>query len=506
MPAPTPAPRLRDPTWYLLGWGLLTAWGLVGSEVYRPSVAGAAALQSTLGSATSLAACLVLALAVWRIASRRVASADEGPVRSDNTGNPTAGSSWIVANRWIIAASACAVTACSTAAQAFMAAGHPVTGLVLQGVSSFAYIALMGLWFLAYAAQDPEVVENRAVWSTALCAAVVTLACALPQTASVVLRAMLPLASGALLLVYKQAFLKHPAPCSLQSPALPGSNIQHQSRRKTFGNLASIAACGLALALPADVAGVAAAGSSPLFVEAGKLGGLALAAAFALGYVTSARRIDLSGLFKALYPVAGLSLFLTALPQGVASALGVALGTAGQWALYVLIWVYAAELHPAAPKASLLRFVMTRAPFDAGTALAGAGALAFFGLAGTWQAPEALTYLLFGTLALSSLAYGFLPAMETAGPSVPASGSPQNLGDLVDSRSEQFATRYGLSERESQILLRILRGYSTAAIRNELAIAKGTVDTHIQRIYRKCGVHSRQELVELAETPEKPRM
>lgn len=96
--------------------------------------------------------------------------------------------------------------------------------------------------------------------------------------------------------------------------------------------------------------------------------------------------------------------------------------------------------------------------------------------------------------------------METAGPSVPASGSPQNLGDLVDSRSEQFATRYGLSERESQILLRILRGYSTAAIRNELAIAKGTVDTHIQRIYRKCGVHSRQELVELAETPEKPRM
>ena len=33
----------------------------------------------------------------------------------------------------------------------------------------------------------------------------------------------------------------------------------------------------------------------------------------------------------------------------------------------------------------------------------------------------------------------------------------------------------------------------------ELFIAKSTVDTHLRRIYGKCGVHSRQELIDLGE-------
>ena len=79
------------------------------------------------------------------------------------------------------------------------------------------------------------------------------------------------------------------------------------------------------------------------------------------------------------------------------------------------------------------------------------------------------------------------------------SSAQLTLDGLIAARTHNLTDRFGLSEREAQILERLLKGYSTASIRNELAIAKGTVDTYIQRIYRKCDVHGRQELVELAE-------
>lgn len=58
--------------------------------------------------------------------------------------------------------------------------------------------------------------------------------------------------------------------------------------------------------------------------------------------------------------------------------------------------------------------------------------------------------------------------------------------------------RYGLSAREAEILSFALRGRTNERIAQELVIAKSTVDTHLRRIYSKCGVHSRQELLDLA--------
>lgn len=57
----------------------------------------------------------------------------------------------------------------------------------------------------------------------------------------------------------------------------------------------------------------------------------------------------------------------------------------------------------------------------------------------------------------------------------------------------------GLSKRESEILPFVLRGRSSERIAGELFISKNTVDTHIRKIYLKCGVHSRQELLDFAE-------
>lgn len=71
--------------------------------------------------------------------------------------------------------------------------------------------------------------------------------------------------------------------------------------------------------------------------------------------------------------------------------------------------------------------------------------------------------------------------------------------DRFEDACRALATRFKLSKRESEILPLALRGRTGERIAAELFIAKSTVDTHLRRIYAKCGVHSRQELIDLGE-------
>ena len=71
--------------------------------------------------------------------------------------------------------------------------------------------------------------------------------------------------------------------------------------------------------------------------------------------------------------------------------------------------------------------------------------------------------------------------------------------DSFETACAEIAETYGLSNRESEILAFALRGRTSERIAQELVISKSTVDTHLRRIYSKCGVHSRQELLDLAE-------
>ena len=68
----------------------------------------------------------------------------------------------------------------------------------------------------------------------------------------------------------------------------------------------------------------------------------------------------------------------------------------------------------------------------------------------------------------------------------------------------QTARRYGLTERETQILGYLARGRSAPFIREELSLSKSTVATHIRHIYDKLGVHSKQELLSLLEREGRP--
>lgn len=72
--------------------------------------------------------------------------------------------------------------------------------------------------------------------------------------------------------------------------------------------------------------------------------------------------------------------------------------------------------------------------------------------------------------------------------------SPQaesELTALVNSVAEEFR----LSEREREIMALIGRGYTASAVAEKLVISPYTVNTHVQHIYAKLGIHKRAELI-----------
>ena len=75
--------------------------------------------------------------------------------------------------------------------------------------------------------------------------------------------------------------------------------------------------------------------------------------------------------------------------------------------------------------------------------------------------------------------------------------------DYAELAYQMLVERAKLSERESQVLALALKGRTNERIAQELVVAKSTADTHLRRIYAKCGVHSRQELIDLHEELQK---
>ena len=79
----------------------------------------------------------------------------------------------------------------------------------------------------------------------------------------------------------------------------------------------------------------------------------------------------------------------------------------------------------------------------------------------------------------------------------------EDLGaDAFQAACDRLIATYGLTKREGEILPYLASGYSLPYIRNELGISQSTIDTHVQHIYKKMGIHSREELItEVREGP-----
>ena len=65
----------------------------------------------------------------------------------------------------------------------------------------------------------------------------------------------------------------------------------------------------------------------------------------------------------------------------------------------------------------------------------------------------------------------------------------------MDTLPEAFLARYNITDREREIILKVVQGKSNADIASELFISLATVKTHLHNIYKKTGVDSRYDLL-----------
>lgn len=68
-----------------------------------------------------------------------------------------------------------------------------------------------------------------------------------------------------------------------------------------------------------------------------------------------------------------------------------------------------------------------------------------------------------------------------------------------------LGARHGLTEREIEVMISFSQGNSLRKVADSLFISMSTAQTHVKSLYRKLGIHSKQELIDLvAEAMEKP--
>jgi DNA-binding CsgD family transcriptional regulator len=63
----------------------------------------------------------------------------------------------------------------------------------------------------------------------------------------------------------------------------------------------------------------------------------------------------------------------------------------------------------------------------------------------------------------------------------------------------EFAQRWGLSPRETELFILLMNGRKRQEICQECRLSEGTVKTHITNIYKKLNIHSKRELRQLYE-------
>lgn len=146
-----------------------------------------------------------------------------------------------------------------------------------------------------------------------------------------------------------------------------------------------------------------------------------------------------------------------------------------------------------------------RVTFAVGLGVSYAGGLAG-ALAGSYLAPTVVPdYRLQMVVVLACVCMVFVSLLFVAdGPTfaelLDADDESPSTPRRFQLRCERAAQLYGLTAKELEVMTLIAKGRSVQRIQETLGIAASTVNTHVGHIYRKMGVHSRQEMLDFIDS------
>lgn len=87
----------------------------------------------------------------------------------------------------------------------------------------------------------------------------------------------------------------------------------------------------------------------------------------------------------------------------------------------------------------------------------------------------------------------------TTGWGIARPGNAVNADTTFEAVAQILSTENSLTPRESEILSLMVRGRNRKFISEKLVVSEETIKTHVYGVYRKLGIHSQQELLDLVE-------
>jgi DNA-binding CsgD family transcriptional regulator len=233
-------------------------------------------------------------------------------------------------------------------------------------------------------------------------------------------------------------------------------------------------------------------------------GGVVLAACplFVINRFT-ALELDVELLYKLVLPmIAGLLLLSTFFGQDVPSQLIILLAAIVWSYQLVLSITLSSKLAAQLPSPGMLAFCRMAAFHNLGigggvcawTLLYALGSLEGRGML-VVSAIAILLLIIAGAFLLNEPSnvsiWGMIPAE--------ARGTQEIAESETLPEIESLSKRYGLTEREKEVLLLLARGRNAQFIAKQLVISIHTAKTHIKHIYYKADIHTQQELLDTIE-------
>ncbi|OUO92142.1 hypothetical protein B5F40_02100 [Gordonibacter sp. An230] len=406
-----------------------------------------------------------------------------------------------------------------TAVGTVFAVAHPfLTGLaqdaayLLAGMGTgIGPVILIILWTCLFARTETGVVETVVPASFAA-----TLACALVVpafrgVAAAAIVAVLPLASGALLLLSKRA---------LDLGVIPPANAEETREAGTVRRLNIVrmflvifAVYGMGCMLPA----ISLAGNSARTETAATILGMLFALAIAAGIVLFSRRINLEALFRWISAPFVFAVIATAFGTLLAAVASRVLMNAVFTGIEIIMVLYFVRLSQRTGRTSTWYVGIGECAAYGGVFAGYMAQPAVSGLIGGSPANAALVCLaLVGAFTVVSLLVPrrdvvWMDAAEAMAKTAEGCAAANRIqarddadaDDVIAERRLAVARRFGLSNRETEVFLMLAQGRSRPYIRDALVLSKNTVATHIRHIYEKMGIHSQQELIDLAQDSER---
>lgn len=313
-----------------------------------------------------------------------------------------------------------------------------------------------------------------------------------PVLASVALSvgtAVLPLASGACLLACIGGGMESGS--SVASGRFRGAWVRYLLRVSFLLCVVYlIIGCEAALFSPGD-AGASRVGLTSLASNCATV-------VFAILLVLYSKRVSFSGLFRWVMPLLVISLVLVGISGDWAQLATGLINSVCDSLIEVLLFLFVLTIakNYGAPVTLGLGMVcgFSQAGVLLGNLLGRACAISGMQATNPFLSPDQLSMALICILAIAML---FVPQKDLAG-QVPRLSEADSADQSLARACLEMQRRYGLSDREAEVAALLAKGRSRPYIRERLFISTNTVATHIKHIYQKLDVHSKEELMDMA--------